>query len=171
VHAIGKLQKRFPAAFPKKPAPKLPLKIGILEDLLPHAQELSLNEAEIREAIATWCRGSRYWSCLTDAAVRVDLNGAPAGQVSTRDMAFARSLQRGGPRRPRNAEGAPQASADSHSQASAEPQASVAGQQAESEPQADEKQIALPVSGSESAPPPAPENDASPSASTNSATE
>jgi ProP effector len=105
VHAIGKLQKRFPAAFPKKPEPKLPLKVGIFEDLLPHAEQLGLSEAEIREAIATWCRGSRYWTCLTDGAARVDLNGAPAGMVNARDVAFARNSQRGGPRRPR-AEGA-----------------------------------------------------------------
>jgi ProP effector len=105
VHAIGKLQKRFPAAFPKKPEPKLPLKVGIFEDLLPHAEQLGLSEAEIREAIATWCRGSRYWSCLTDGAARVDLTGAPAGTVNARDVAFARNSQRGGPRRPR-AEGA-----------------------------------------------------------------
>jgi ProP effector len=105
VHAIGKLQKRFPAAFPKKPEPKLPLKVGIFEDLLPHAEQLGLSEAEIREAIATWCRGSRYWTCLTDGAARVDLNGAPAGVVNARDVAFARNSQRGGPRRPR-AEGA-----------------------------------------------------------------
>jgi len=105
VHAIGKLQKRFPAAFPKKPEPKLPLKVGIFQDLLPHAEQLGLSEAEIREAIATWCRGSRYWSCLTDGAARVDLTGAPAGTVNARDVAFARNSQRGGPRRPR-AEGA-----------------------------------------------------------------
>jgi len=103
VHAIGKLQKRFPVAFPKKPEPKLPLKVGILADLLPHAEQLGLSEAEIREAIATWCRGSRYWSCLTEGAARVDLNGEPAGQVNARDVAFARSSQRGGPRRPRGA--------------------------------------------------------------------
>ena len=34
VHTIGKLQKRFPLAFPKNPAPKVALKIGILDDLL-----------------------------------------------------------------------------------------------------------------------------------------
>jgi ProP effector len=102
VHAIGKLQKRFPAVFPKKPEPKIPLKVGILADLLPHAEQLALSEAEIREAIATWCRGSRYWACLSDGATRVDLNGVAAGQVTARDMAFARSSRRGAPKRPRN---------------------------------------------------------------------
>jgi ProP effector len=149
VHAIGKLQKRFPVAFPKKPEPKLPLKIGILEDLLPHAQELALNEAEIREAIATWCRGSRYWACLVEGAARVDLNGQPAGQVSSRDTAFARSLQRGGPRRPRHAEGAAQPSDKPQEQTAAgdtpaaeSAQGAENAQVAESAPAAENAQIA-----------------------------
>ncbi len=102
VHVIGKLQKRFPAAFPKNPAPKVPLKIGILADLVAQAESLKLSEDEIREAVSTWCRGSRYWACLTDGAARVDLNGAPAGVVTTRDATFARKQARqatGGPRR------------------------------------------------------------------------
>ncbi len=32
----------------------MPLKIGIFEDLVPCAQDLSLSEAELREAIKTW---------------------------------------------------------------------------------------------------------------------
>jgi hypothetical protein len=62
VHTIGKLQKRFPLAFPKNPAPKVALKIGILEDLLAQAAELKLTEQEVRDAVSTWCRGSRYWA-------------------------------------------------------------------------------------------------------------
>ena len=51
VLTIGKLQKRFPKAFPKNPSPKLPLKIGIFEDLLAHATELALTESVFRAAI------------------------------------------------------------------------------------------------------------------------
>jgi len=90
VHTIGKLQKRFPLAFPKNPAPKLALKIGILEDLLAQAGELKLTEQEIRDAVSTWCRGSRYWASLTEGAPRVDLNGAATGTVTAADSAFAR---------------------------------------------------------------------------------
>ncbi|WP_118182970.1 ProQ/FinO family protein [Paraburkholderia phosphatilytica] len=90
VHSIGKLQKRFPTAFPKNPAPKVALKIGILEDLLAQAGELGLNEQEIRDAVSTWCRGSRYWACITDGAPRVDLNGAEVGRVTASEAAFAR---------------------------------------------------------------------------------
>ena len=106
VRVIGKLQKRFPAAFPKNPAPKVPLKIGVLTDLLSHAEELALNEAQIREAVSTWCRGSRYWACLVDGAARVDLEGAPAGSVTARDAAFARRQAKGGTAGRRKGDGA-----------------------------------------------------------------
>src|ERR1700712_1442384 len=56
---IGRLQKRFPEAFPKNPAPKVPLKIGIFEDLIPFIAELKLTQPELRDAIKVWCRGSR----------------------------------------------------------------------------------------------------------------
>ena len=90
VHTIGKLQKRFPLAFPKNPAPKVALKIGILEDLLAQAADLKLTEQEIRDAVSTWCRGSRYWASLTEGAPRVDLTGAETGKVTASDSAFAR---------------------------------------------------------------------------------
>ena len=90
VHTIGKLQKRFPLAFPKNPAPKVALKIGILDDLLKQAGELKLTEQEVRDAVSTWCRGSRYWASLTEGASRVDLNGAETSKVTASESAFAR---------------------------------------------------------------------------------
>ncbi|MBP0594801.1 ProQ/FinO family protein [Paraburkholderia sp. LEh10] len=103
VHTIGKLQKRFPLAFPKNPAPKVALKIGILEDLLAQAGELKLTEQEIRDAVSTWCRGSRYWASLTEGAPRVDLAGAETGKVTAADSAFARRRSSGGRTRPAKA--------------------------------------------------------------------
>jgi len=94
VHTIGKLQKRFPHAFPKNPSPKVPLKVGIFEDLMAVAPELALSEAELREAIKTWCRGSRYWTSLVEDAVRVNLVGDEAGRVSSVDAARARHLEK-----------------------------------------------------------------------------
>lgn len=91
--AIGKLQRRFPRAFPKNPAPKVPLKVGIWEDLAREAQTLGLSEAELRDAMSTWCRGNRYWSCLVEDAVRVDLQGNEAGRVTRDDAARARHLK------------------------------------------------------------------------------
>ncbi|SAK48699.1 ProP effector [Caballeronia temeraria] len=93
VHTIGKLQKRFPLAFPKNPAPKVPLKVGIFEDLMKHAEELGLNEKELRGAIKVWCRGNRYWTSLVQGAPRIDLAGAAAGEVSPADAERAVYLE------------------------------------------------------------------------------
>ncbi|MEA3120583.1 MAG: ProP effector [Paraburkholderia sp.] len=106
VLAIAKLQKRFPLAFPRKPASKVPLKIGIFEDLVKHEQELGLSESELREAISTWCRGTRYWTCLVEGAARIDLAGAASGQVLSRDASRARRLRSGRGARPAAADDA-----------------------------------------------------------------
>lgn len=108
--AIGKLQRRFPRAFPKNPAPKVPLKVGIWDDLAREAQSVGLREAELREAMSTWCRGNRYWSCLVEDAVRVDLQGNEAGRVTHDDAARARRLKsrRPGKGGAQAAKGAPQ---------------------------------------------------------------
>lgn len=93
VLSIGRLQKHFPSTFPKNPAPKLPLKIGIHQDLLAKAKDIGLEEAAITEAVKTWCRGTRYWAAIVEDAPRIDLEGQPAGAVSARDAALARSLE------------------------------------------------------------------------------
>ena len=67
VHAFAKLQRRFPQTFSKNAASKVPLKIGI-EDLVPHAQELSLRESELQEAILTKYRGTRVKCGAIEAA-------------------------------------------------------------------------------------------------------
>ena len=106
VHTIGKLQKRFPLAFPKNPAPKVALKIGILDDLLAQAGELKLTEQEVRDAVSTWCRGSRYWASLTEGASRVDLTGAETGKVTASESAFARRRSGGRTKPAAKADGA-----------------------------------------------------------------
>ncbi|WP_321796897.1 ProQ/FinO family protein [Caballeronia sp. J97] len=93
VHTIGKLQKRFPLAFPKNPAPKVPLKVGIFEDLMKHAEEMGLDEKELRSAIKVWCRGNRYWTCLVNGAPRIDLTGGKAGEVTPADAERAVYLE------------------------------------------------------------------------------
>ncbi|SNR80744.1 ProP effector [Methylobacillus rhizosphaerae] len=103
--SIGRLQKHFPKAFPKNPAPKLPLKVGIHEELLAKAKEIGLETAAITEAVKTWCRGTRYWASIVEGAPRVDLEGNTAGEVTARDAAQARSLEarRKQPRKPKAA--------------------------------------------------------------------
>jgi ProP effector len=93
VLTIGLLQKRFPKVFPKSPAPKIPLKLGIHKDLFAQAQQLGLTETALREAIKTWCRGTRYWACIVEDAVRVDLAGEEAGRVLPTEAARARTLE------------------------------------------------------------------------------
>lgn len=91
VRTIGKLQARFPLAFPKNPAPKVPLKIGIFADLQAQAPEFS--EAELRDALRIWCRGARYWACLTEGAPRVDLVGQAAGHVTAVEASRGQQMQ------------------------------------------------------------------------------
>lgn len=98
VRNIGKLQQHFPQAFPKNPAPKVPLKIGIFADLLAQAPTLALTEAELRDALRTWCRGTRYWACLTEAAPRVDLAGQAVGHVTAAEASRGRQMRAGRPK-------------------------------------------------------------------------
>jgi ProP effector len=93
VLVIGQLQRRFPKAFPKNPAPKLPMKIGIHRDLLEQSEQLGISKKALREAIKTWCWGNRYWASIVEDAVRVDLNGDGAGRVTKEDAAQARGLE------------------------------------------------------------------------------
>lgn len=86
LRTIGLLQKHFPLAFPKKPNPKVPLKIGIHKDLLEHAKALGLTGNGIRSAMKKWVMGKRYSECLVAGAARIDLHGKEVGFV-TKDEA------------------------------------------------------------------------------------
>ncbi len=86
LRTIGLLQKHFPLAFPKKPNPKVPLKIGIHKDLLEHAEMLGLTANEIRAAMKKWVKGKRYAECMVAGTARIDLQGQEAGFV-TKDEA------------------------------------------------------------------------------------
>lgn len=92
VLAIARLQRQFPNAFPRKPAAKIPLKLGIHNDLYAQSEALKLSQDELKEAVKTWCQGSRYWACLTEGATRVDLAGEPAGTVTAPEAQRARQL-------------------------------------------------------------------------------
>ncbi len=88
---IGRLQKQFPIAFPKNPAPKIPLKLGIHKDLFELSESLGISNMELREAVKAWCIGNRYWSCLVEGAVRFDLEGNAAGLVTKIEADIAAS--------------------------------------------------------------------------------
>ncbi|HHX6291103.1 TPA: ProQ/FinO family protein [Pseudomonas aeruginosa] len=104
VEAIWRLQKHFPLAFPVNPAPKVPLKEGVLKDAEQHLELLGLTSEQLKLGIATWCRGTRYWACMVENATRLDLSGQPAGTVTAAQALHAKrqaSKQRGQDRRKR----------------------------------------------------------------------
>ncbi|MWV17584.1 ProQ activator of osmoprotectant transporter prop [Pseudomonas sp. L-22-4S-12] len=102
MEAIWRLQKHFPLTFPVNPAPKVPLKEGILKDAEQHLELLGLTSEQLKQGIATWCRGSRYWASMTENAPRLDLNGQAVGTVTAAQALHAKqqaSRQRGQARR------------------------------------------------------------------------
>ncbi|SAK88751.1 ProP effector [Caballeronia pedi] len=86
--AVTTLQRHFPRAFPRSPTPKVPLKVGILKDVLARAASLGLSERDARNGVKLWCRGQRYWTCLVEGDVRVDLAGAVAGAVTAAEAEY-----------------------------------------------------------------------------------
>ena len=94
VEAIWRLQKHFPQAFPVSPAPKVPLKEGILKDAEQHLELLGISSDQLKAGIATWCRGSRYWACMTENAPRFDLSGQAVGMVSASQALHAKQQAR-----------------------------------------------------------------------------
>lgn len=104
VEAIWALQKHFPLAFPVNPAPKAPLKEGILKDAEQHLEILGLTLEQLKLGISTWCQGTRYWKSMVENASRLDLNGQPVGIVTASQAIHAKrqaSRQRGQDRRNR----------------------------------------------------------------------
>lgn len=102
VAAIWRLQKHFPLAFPVNPAPKVPLKEGILKDAEQHLKLLGISSEQLKLGIATWCRGSRYWASMVENAPRLDLNGQAVGSVTATQALYAKQQakrQRGQARR------------------------------------------------------------------------
>jgi ProP effector len=92
--AVTTLQRHFPRAFPRNPAPKVPLKVGILKDVLARAASLGLSERDARNGVKLWCRGQRYWTCLIEGSGRVDLNGANAGVVTAAEAEYGTSQEK-----------------------------------------------------------------------------
>ncbi len=116
MEAIWPLQKHFPLAFPVNPAPKVPLKEGILKDAEQHLELLGLTYEQLKLGISIWCRGTRYWASMVENAPRLDLSGQSAGVVTATQATYAKqqaSRQRGQDRRQRaKPKGGEQAPAD-----------------------------------------------------------
>lgn len=89
------LARAFPACFnpQKSKAPKRPLKVGITADLIARGvtgeDGQSLSRSRIERAVRDYCLGTKYRAALVSGAVRIDLDGNPAGTV-TPDHAASR---------------------------------------------------------------------------------
>lgn len=90
MEAIWPLQRHFPLAFPVNPAPKVPLKEGILKDAEQHLELLGISLEQLKLGISTWCRGARYWASMLENAPRLDLSGQPAGVVTAAQAIHAK---------------------------------------------------------------------------------
>ncbi len=78
------LEERFPACFKPPGQPRLPLKVGIDQDIINLAPDLS--ETDVKQAIKSYVAASEYYLASTEGGVRVDLEGNAAGVV-TQDQA------------------------------------------------------------------------------------
>lgn len=76
---LDELRGRFPLCFPPLGHPPLPLKVGIGEDIAAR-----LGQPQSRFSGILWHYAGRfaYLDALTNGALRVDLDGNPAGAVS-----------------------------------------------------------------------------------------
>jgi ProP effector len=111
MEAIWRLQKHFPLAFPVNPAPKVPLKEGILKDAEQHLELLGLTSEQLKQGIATWCKGSRYWASMAENVPRLDLSGQAVGTVTAAQALHAKqqaSRQRVQARRNQSKQNRPQ---------------------------------------------------------------
>ncbi|VXC89236.1 RNA chaperone ProQ [Pseudomonas sp. 8Z] len=124
VEAIWRLQKHFPLAFPVNPAPKVPLKEGILKDAEQHLELLGITLEQLKLGIAAWCRGGRYWAAMTENAPRLDLQGQPVGVVTAPQAQHAKQQARRqrmeARRQAKPKADAPEQSVESHAQPSAQ---------------------------------------------------
>ncbi|MDR5777503.1 MULTISPECIES: ProQ/FINO family protein, partial [unclassified Caballeronia] len=48
---------------------------------------------DARNGVKLWCRGQRYWTCLIEGTVRVDLDGAKAGVVTATEVEYGTSQE------------------------------------------------------------------------------
>jgi sRNA-binding protein len=74
------LASHFPNTFFVRPQTKLPLKIGIREDIL--AEWPEIDAGLLDTALRDYTAGTRYWDVLIAGADRIDLNGNPSGIVT-----------------------------------------------------------------------------------------
>ncbi len=82
IELIDTLQELYPLAFPKNPLDKVPLAIGITEQLFEIKDELGVSKKIIQVAMDLWCTGLRYKNALKNiGSPRYNLDGSQSGHV------------------------------------------------------------------------------------------
>ena len=82
--ALSWLALKFPEALDNRLRIR-PLKIGILQDILTHADEAAsagISKTKLREALVLFTRRIDYLTCLKAREIRVDLQGHPTAPVT-----------------------------------------------------------------------------------------
>jgi sRNA-binding protein len=85
--AIARLIELFPACFTPADHERKPLAIGIRDRLFERATGLS--KTMMRKALAGYADSTGYLRALTEGAIRIDLDGNPAGIVTPEQAEFA----------------------------------------------------------------------------------
>ena len=84
---IALLAERFPACFDLKR--RRPLKIRIYQDLIALQEELG--GIDLKQATKRYCTHPRYRKPLKEGAIRIELQGEPAGVVTAEEAENARA--------------------------------------------------------------------------------
>jgi ProP effector len=85
------LAAHFPAAFDNSLRIR-PLKIGIMDDILLHAdkaEEVGISKSKLREAVVLFTRRLDYLACLKLREMRIDLQGNEVGEVTEEEAVHA----------------------------------------------------------------------------------
>lgn len=87
---LARLIQAYPAAFfPFSERRVPPLKIGIYQDLLPIIKAWGYETAVLKYTLRNYTRPLRYQLALLKAPHRIDLQGEPAGEISTEHRQIA----------------------------------------------------------------------------------
>lgn len=89
--ALEWLATHFPAAFDNSTCIR-PLKIGIMDDILLHAEQAALDgisKSKLREAVVLFTRRLDYLTCIKAREFRIDLEGTPQVEVTNEEAEHA----------------------------------------------------------------------------------
>ncbi|NCT56987.1 MAG: activator of prop osmoprotectant transporter [Legionella sp.] len=91
--ALSWLTETFPKAFDNSQSIQ-PLKIGILHDILAHAEQAEaagISKSKLRQAVVVFTRRIDYLACIKAREMRIDLEGNPVARVSEEEAEHAAS--------------------------------------------------------------------------------